>query len=371
MIKNSRFILGMAVLLFSNLVFAAGADSCTSVDLRQKLGPPRDQGDTGWCYAHTSADLVGFHLGQRVSPFDIAAAFVFTDLRFLPKQDSRWLSFLKQNDKIEARWQNNWQDQKNQLEPGVVECFNKGFYQFGGLDEAAMYVSQKKGFCRESALPIVPSAVQATAEEILALYDSGKEEDYSRFLDQWLDQKCGNRLQAKKFLVPTSLYLTETVEDLLETYPNLITRREKQQFLRQKVDQLLSARIPVSIGYSAYDLLDQNSSRVMKIKFRAKNLQTLFRRDTDLKAPRCEEARMRKFSSESDEDEDEDIHGDHASLVVARRSVNGSCQYFVRNSFGKGCDGYLESLLKRCDGEAGGAWVTLDELPTLYSLAWL
>jgi len=368
--KKLSFFLVFSCLLVSNTLIAASTDSCAPVDLRRKLGPPRDQGDTGWCYAHTSADLVGFQLGQRISPFDIAAAFVFTDLRFLSNQDNRWLSFLKQNDKIELRWQSNLQDQKNQLEPGVVECFDKGFYQFGGLDEAAMYVSQKKGFCREAALPTAPSAVQAKAEELLALYDSGNEEDYSKFLDEWLDQKCGNRLQGKKFLVPSSLYLTETVQDLLETYPNLELRRQKQQFLKQKIDQLISAQIPVSIGYSAYDLLDQNSSRVMKIKFRAKNLQTFFRRASDLKAPRCEEARLHRLYSEP-ADEDEDIHGDHASLVVARRSVNGSCQYFVRNSFGKGCDGYLGSLLKRCDIEAGGAWVTLDELPTLYSLAWL
>ncbi len=48
-------------MIFSASSFAIDQMSCTDVDLRDQLGPVRDQGDIGWCYANASADiLTGF-----------------------------------------------------------------------------------------------------------------------------------------------------------------------------------------------------------------------------------------------------------------------------------------------------------------------
>ncbi len=71
-------------ILFSGITAVANeADDvgdCTYMDQRWALGPVRDQGDIGWCYANTAADLMGHEYykelnGQQVSAIDIALNF--------------------------------------------------------------------------------------------------------------------------------------------------------------------------------------------------------------------------------------------------------------------------------------------------------
>jgi hypothetical protein len=72
-----------------------GLEDCTSVDLRPFLGRPRDQGPTGWCFAHTTADLATVELLTRVSAFDVAAQYILLreeDLERLQSADIK--SFL-------------------------------------------------------------------------------------------------------------------------------------------------------------------------------------------------------------------------------------------------------------------------------------
>lgn len=60
-----------------NLAQANSADpkSCPSVDLRQDFdfGLTRSQKFLGWCYSYAGADLVGHHIGENLSSFDLAA----------------------------------------------------------------------------------------------------------------------------------------------------------------------------------------------------------------------------------------------------------------------------------------------------------
>lgn len=48
------------------------SDRCSAKDISAKFGPVRDQGDTGWCYAYSIADLVGFYENKRISASEIA-----------------------------------------------------------------------------------------------------------------------------------------------------------------------------------------------------------------------------------------------------------------------------------------------------------
>ena len=62
------------------LALGINQEACKEVDLRPELGPIRNQGNIGWCYANGAADLAGFIYlkelkGVQVSAIDIAVAF--------------------------------------------------------------------------------------------------------------------------------------------------------------------------------------------------------------------------------------------------------------------------------------------------------
>ena len=46
--------------------------TCQPTDLRDKLGPVRNQDTMGWCYAFAAADLLTADTGKTISAFDIA-----------------------------------------------------------------------------------------------------------------------------------------------------------------------------------------------------------------------------------------------------------------------------------------------------------
>jgi hypothetical protein len=52
--------------------------------------------------------------------------------------------------------------------------------------------------------------------------------------------------------------------------------------------------------------------------------------------------------------------GGHASLVVARATIQRQVYYLVRNSWGSSCDGYRPSVAKRC--KQGHIWLTKKEM---------
>ncbi|TNF30593.1 MAG: hypothetical protein EP319_04610 [Deltaproteobacteria bacterium] len=47
-------------------------EKCSPVDLRKKFPKIRNQGNQGWCFAYSMADLAGFYLGKNVSAVDVA-----------------------------------------------------------------------------------------------------------------------------------------------------------------------------------------------------------------------------------------------------------------------------------------------------------
>ena len=77
-----RFLLQFLVLGIVQLAIlsSAGAEDCSSVDLAPQMGPVRNQGDVGWCYANAASDLLSFRYrtelkGKPVSAFYTALSF--------------------------------------------------------------------------------------------------------------------------------------------------------------------------------------------------------------------------------------------------------------------------------------------------------
>lgn len=51
------------------------ASNCSTVDLRKKLSPLRNQGNTGWCFAYAASDLLTAKLGKEISAVSVAINF--------------------------------------------------------------------------------------------------------------------------------------------------------------------------------------------------------------------------------------------------------------------------------------------------------
>lgn len=84
MSKNNNFLF-IACILFlvtSSLALAVQADEgCGRNDLRGvRLGAVRDQGDAGWCWAVTAADLISYRINERASAIDIAVSTKTTEI---------------------------------------------------------------------------------------------------------------------------------------------------------------------------------------------------------------------------------------------------------------------------------------------------
>lgn len=53
-----KFLVISILLVFISPLAHANSNDCQPVDLRAEFGPPRDQGNIGWCYSHAAADLL-------------------------------------------------------------------------------------------------------------------------------------------------------------------------------------------------------------------------------------------------------------------------------------------------------------------------
>ena len=69
-VKVIKFISLLFFSFFSN----ANERDCSTLDFSSRLGPIRDQGYVGTCYAHAAANLVSFETGLQISAGQIAAA---------------------------------------------------------------------------------------------------------------------------------------------------------------------------------------------------------------------------------------------------------------------------------------------------------
>ena len=65
MLKGTLFsaiILSIGVSAYS----ADNVGSCYFIDKIPEMGPVRDQGNMGWCYANVAADLLGYHYDNKL-----------------------------------------------------------------------------------------------------------------------------------------------------------------------------------------------------------------------------------------------------------------------------------------------------------------
>lgn len=316
------------------------ADDCAPVDLRADLGAPRDQGNTGWCFAHTTADLISQKTRVRVSAFDLGVQFAATEVADLEESTSPAVqAYLREVPGILKVIQEARDDDRALLEPGMI-LTEDGLLSHGGIEDAALLMANHRGLCEDRFFRPGEKGFQHHLREIQRWVKENVEptsisaprdipeasKPIFRKVLAWLEHQCGNRVPLQDALVPRALYGANSLKDFLARSPSPEYPREQlQKAMWAEVDAALDQRKVSAVGYSAFDITVQAEDETT-------------------------------------------LDGDHSSIIAARRREKGQCYYFVRNSWGADCSLYLKPWLSRCEKKDGGAWVKKEDLKTLYSV---
>ncbi len=300
----------------------AMAENCSAVDLTAEMGPIRNQGDIGWCYANAAADLLSFRYknelkGQQVSALYTALLFNkrFYDDTFVSK---------------------------------VTNKINQTALPIGGSIGLALKTAIREGFCPRSKDDAFVSSGQRISLEkklrlgltLKELYDQRKTKELWRTVkairasNSLLNEVSDNEL-TKTLEISTHDTFLKNLAELLcegakfnpksESDVDIVVMPRTQRLgslLFRKMDSELSLKRPVGVGYFA----------------------TIF---DGFEKP------IEKTSA-------------HASVVVGRemRATSGSgtvqCHYKLRNSWGSGCN-YKNPAFKGEGCEAGYLWVPKDQ----------
>jgi hypothetical protein len=335
--------------LLSNLL---AKETCSPIDLRERIGPARDQGISMWCYAHSAADLVSQKLGQNVSAMDLATTYLLADESKLDLANPLISTYLKSDPDFFRRLKKWRRDEIGAYEANRFFT-EKGLFYLGGYDQDAILLSSIHGFCPEVELPgsdalfhSYLAQLEAFAKkqcgvggiiqcQIKAPIKMGEIDDPNSkalgFLFQsWVDQKCQHRIKPHSTFIARSYDVAESIEEYQQKIKSgELKVNQVLKKMMKEIDRNLEKNRAVSIGY---DL-------------------------SDITAP--DEENLQKNTPPTPVD--------HSSVIAARRIINGQCRYFIRTHLGNNC-AYYDHLNPYCEKDAGGVWVLPNEIPSLYAV---
>ena len=341
--------LGLA-LLFPVCSFAAGV--CKPVDLRPLLGAPLHQGNSGYCFAHTSSVLIRAKLGLRVSPMQLATTYLLANPEELSgPADSAVRNLLTPG--FFADWKKSRLEEPGNYSPEKI-LTPEGLLNTGGDELQTLTAANYIGLCDESKLPTGKNVYKNYLRDIKAFHARRVVEGIPReemelpigevadpearamawSFRHWVSRRCGEARLPELPLVPTEISLAPNLRSFrrLQSLSLAATIATGRSRVMEAVDRELDRGNPVAIGYALSDIMPGESSQ---------------------------DAGLSPVPAEVD----------HASIFAGRRELDGKCYYYLRNSFGKEIAGYKPKLKERF--ENGGVWVLPEELPSLYSAVWL
>jgi hypothetical protein len=303
-----------------------------------------------WCYAHSAADLVSQKFKTQVSAFDLATTYLLENENSLRLSKNPEIQNYLKKDKYFFKRLKRWRNDEPESYLPERILTEKGLYYLGGMDQDAILLSHQKGFCAEENLPGGPENLENYLNEIsdyaksvcggsieschwqsptkIGEIKNPKSQALAKIFKNWVNKKCHDRLIPKKSITVKVVSYADDLShfhDRLEK--NQISKRQVQAALKNFIDQTLNSGKIVAVGY---DLLD-----IAPLDFAV--------------GPDATEKQV-----------------DHSSVIAARKSINGECRYFLRTHMGANCQ-YRNSVNGLCESREGGVWVSLRDLPSLYS----
>ncbi len=310
-------------------IFAKGPDilrphdqtSCnTTADPRSLLGPIRNQSGTGWCFAFTAADMLTQKLGSRVSAAAIASLYYAQKENLNGRQGPLPWSDLKGGYLINAI---------SDAETAGTICSEAEFHS-DQLDDEFFRLHPQK--VTASSLNQQASAKLSVVLNKLDSYElSGRDPAIS------CDMTMSAQLMFPGLDIPTVLAILRRAKDSQEAI-----------FWMKK----MSCKNPVSIPKNLPHPIEEVASKP------GHGRQLLTTIDAKLESGQIVGLTYSLpallTSSASEEMKAQTVH---SSSIIQRKFFDGQCQYLIRDSLGKRCEGY-----RKCDSDPGNFWITADEL---------
>lgn len=292
---------------------SARQKQCTEKDNRDdSLGPVRNQGDVGWCYAFTAADLISHKLKQKVSALDIAYRFNQKDLGILGA-------------KLKAQMNAGALTKKNNF---ALETTSDG-----GFTTAAIKYEAQKGACLESDLP----SDNSDMSNLKTSLDDLQRLKYQLLKDPMMCQFGNYRLSFARFPALSLPQILQTAYD--SDYSDMMIKLADKNCDGKRISMKGLEAIEVDISNDktrgdAFATIDKalDNKSIAGIGYDVKVLGN------------------------------DDETGSHASSIVGRRynAKTQECEYMIRNSWGDEFDD--ESPLENQDGYY---WVPKTKLKTV------
>lgn len=301
---------------FPNAVASMTRESCTTVDIADKLGPVRNQ-TAGTCYAFTAVDLMNYDSPNRYSALHLAT-------------------------KLDQVLRSPTKVCPEDPEPGPYTTFDYigGFH--GGFIHQTIKIGMNQGLCPESNLPSTEGSLKKDYLRVLAYYqgtinecelpvntNSTKFDDLRRAIEQgprFASVFVQDELQRMYPGLPASTI--ETFADQSRSSDELVKKLTFEACKGKLQTDVPPGKTPANVK-NINNMTRVDCQRTFDDAGRYKMLEEINRNLTSGRP-----TGVSYITGGLIQPPKEKTHGFHAGIVAGRKWIGGKCQYLVRNSWG-------------------------------------
>lgn len=305
-----------------------GAGGCASKNFAKKMGPLRNQGGLGWCFASVTADLLSAASGKRVSDIDLALQY----FRFQPGR------------------------KVNSAQLPLPEDASTTHFWSGFIGEA-FNVGSKLGVCTEDEVASANFIFsERVAESMLEKTDFPVEDLITKGTLQSIEELAGmniTEMLSQEADTCSSIQSAQLLFPKLNTWQiisSLSTAQTREEALHGLIRQSCQ-RKPVALnGRKFVDILARGKGPYGGIFF--PHLDKYLNKEQ----PVALGIDMKQVFAETKNNPDVE-KAMHAVTVVGREFRGGECKYLIRNSTGPNCTQFADPYNRKENCSQGQFWI--------------
>lgn len=281
----------------------------TRPELREHFSTPRDQDSIGWCYGFGAADLLTAEVGRPVSAAHVSSIY---------NNQIRRNPVFRFGYEIQERFMSG-------------DNYSQDVYESGLEDKAIQWAMNAGTVCSESQFPFDQ---RHTNETLLMIRRLQQVKDALRSNQSSVDMMCANFSSLFPSISLTDAQTRDVVTSLLEDDINIAL---------EKIIRTQCTTNPISLPRKPVLSIRKPSLRSNKLS----EYKNLLNNTLNSGKPVALGYNTTSITNIPG--------GAHVSVIIARRWNGSSCEYKVRNSWGRTCEPYKIGI--ECDAREGSFWI--------------